>query len=93
VIGPIRQELLSRIKEGAHFDRLRDHLRAFADTELLVDDYEEAAAFYNRGRARAPDRAFRPVPTYGGQQLQREVLGGEKPTSLLPLPSSCRVAV
>src|SRR6185369_4013614 len=52
MIGAIRQELLSGIREHAHFDRLREHLRAFPDTEVLVDDYEEAAAFYNRCRAR-----------------------------------------
>ena len=52
MIGAIRQELLSGIREHAHFDRLREHLRAFPDTEALVDDYEEAAAFYNRCRAR-----------------------------------------
>ena len=52
VIGPIRQELLSGIKERAQFDRLRDHLRAFPDTEITVDDYEEAASISNRCRAK-----------------------------------------
>ncbi|HEX7154151.1 MAG TPA: PIN domain-containing protein [Thermoanaerobaculia bacterium] len=50
IIGPIRQELLSGIKERAQFDRLRDNLRAFSDTEITSADYEEAAAFYNRCR-------------------------------------------
>jgi predicted nucleic acid-binding protein len=50
MIGPIRQELLSGIKEHAHFDRLREHLRAFSDTAITLDDYEEAATFYNRCR-------------------------------------------
>ncbi len=50
MIGPIRQELLSGIKERAQFDRLREHLRAFPDIELMSDDYEEAASFYNRCR-------------------------------------------
>lgn len=50
MIGPIRQELLSGIKERAQFDRLREHLRAFLDTEILPDDYEDAAAFFNRCR-------------------------------------------
>lgn len=49
-VGPIRQELLSGIKERPHFERLRDHLRAFPDTEITSADYEEAAAFYNRCR-------------------------------------------
>lgn len=52
IIGPIRQELLSGLREPAQFDRLRDHLRAFSDTHITVEDYEEAASFYNRCRAR-----------------------------------------
>jgi predicted nucleic acid-binding protein len=52
IIGPIRQELLSGIKDRAQFDWLRDHLRAFSDTEITVADYEEAASFYNRCRAK-----------------------------------------
>ena len=52
MIGPIRQELLSGIKEAAHFERLRDHLNAFPDTEITSADYEEAAAFFNRCRAK-----------------------------------------
>jgi len=50
IIGPIRQELLSGIRERAHFERLRDHLRAFSDTAVTTDDHEEAAAFFNRCR-------------------------------------------
>ena len=52
IIGPIRQELLSGIKEREHFDRLREHLRAFSDTEITKNDYEEAASFCNRCRAK-----------------------------------------
>ena len=52
MIGPIRQELLSGVKERAQFDRLREHLHAFPNTEITTDDYEEAASFYNRCRAR-----------------------------------------
>lgn len=50
IIGPIRQEILCGIKERAQFERLRDHLRAFPDTPLELDDYEEAASFFNRCR-------------------------------------------
>jgi len=50
MIGPIRQEILSGIKERAHFERLRESMRAFIDTEITPQDYEEAAAFYNRCR-------------------------------------------
>lgn len=52
MIGAIRQELLSGIKERAQFDRLREHLRAFPDLEITSDDYEEAASFFNRCRAK-----------------------------------------
>ncbi len=52
LIGPIRQEILSGIKERAQFDRLREHLGAFSDTQITQRDYEEAAAFYNQCRAK-----------------------------------------
>lgn len=52
VIGPVRQELLSGIREPAQFEKLRDNLRAFPEVEIIRDDYEEAAAFYNRCRAK-----------------------------------------
>jgi predicted nucleic acid-binding protein len=51
LIGPVRQELLSGIKERAQFDRLREHLHVFPDTEITSDDYEEAAFFFNHCRA------------------------------------------
>jgi predicted nucleic acid-binding protein len=50
MIGAIRQELLSGIKDRVQFERLRDRLRAFPDLPLSVDDYEEAAAFFNACR-------------------------------------------
>jgi predicted nucleic acid-binding protein len=50
MIGPVRQEILSGIRERAHFDRLREHLRAFSDLAVTVDDYEQAADFFNRCR-------------------------------------------
>lgn len=52
IIGPIRQELLSGIKERAQFERLREHLRAFPDVTVTTEDYEEAAAFFNQCRDR-----------------------------------------
>lgn len=52
MIGPIRQELLSGIKERAQFERLREHLSAFPDTEIVSEDYEEAASYFNRCRAK-----------------------------------------
>jgi len=47
IIGPIRQEILSGIKERTQFDRLRERLRPFLDVEITVADYEEAALFFN----------------------------------------------
>jgi predicted nucleic acid-binding protein len=52
ILGAIRQELLSGIPAEAQFETLREYLGPFPDVELTVDDYEEAAAFFNRCRAR-----------------------------------------
>jgi predicted nucleic acid-binding protein len=43
VIGPIRQELLSGIRNADQFERLRRRFRAFEDEELTTADYELAA--------------------------------------------------
>jgi hypothetical protein len=40
LIGPVRQELLSGIKEPAQFEKLRSALAAFPDEPLTVADYE-----------------------------------------------------
>ena len=50
-IGPIRQEILSGIRDRAAFVRLRDHLRAFADERLDADDFELAAEHFTTCRA------------------------------------------
>ena len=47
MIGPIRQELLSGIKEQAQFDKLRGALAAFRDEAIETPDYAEAARLYN----------------------------------------------
>src|SRR5687768_8146378 len=52
IVGPIRQELLSGVKGAAQFENLRVHMRAFEDVELEADDFELAADFFNRCRAR-----------------------------------------
>ena len=52
LIGPIRQELLSGIRSGKHFDRLREHLADFDDIALSSEDYEQAARFFNSCRAK-----------------------------------------
>lgn len=52
MLGIVRQELLSGIKEKKQFDILRERLRAFPDLELETADYEEAAAAFNQCRER-----------------------------------------
>jgi predicted nucleic acid-binding protein len=51
LIGPVRQEVLSGLREEAHFHRLRHSLRAFPDPAITIEDYELAAEYYNRCRA------------------------------------------
>lgn len=52
LIGPIRQEILSGVKDKKQFDLLRDNLRAFRDIQLTAEDYEDAARFFNTCRAK-----------------------------------------
>lgn len=47
IIGPIRQEVLSGIKEPAQFEKLRRMLGAFSDEPTPTGDYEEAARLFN----------------------------------------------
>ena len=51
VIGAVRQELLSGIRERAQFERVRASLVAFPDEPTLREDHELAAEFYNLCRA------------------------------------------
>jgi predicted nucleic acid-binding protein len=52
LIGPVRQELLSGIRETLQFEAVRNRLRPFPDLPIHEPDYEAAALFYNRCRAR-----------------------------------------
>ena len=52
MIGPIRQELLSGIKEEAQFRKLRAALSAYRDEAIGTRDFEEAARLYNLCRSR-----------------------------------------
>ncbi len=52
MIGPIRQELLSGIKDTAQFERIKVALEAFRDEAIDRADYEEAARLYNLCRAK-----------------------------------------
>ena len=51
IIGPVRQEVLSGIRDVGAFERLRDRLGAFPDEPLTSGDYERAAEFFNVCRA------------------------------------------
>ncbi len=50
MLGIIRQEVLSGIRDQDTFLRIRDTLRAFQDEPLHAADFEEAAAISNRLR-------------------------------------------
>lgn len=52
VLGPIRQELLSGIRDEAQFNKIRDSLRAFREPALEAGDYEDAARMSNQCRRR-----------------------------------------
>lgn len=51
MIGPIRQELLSGVRDAAGFTRLCEHLRAFPDEIIERTDFERAAEHFNACRA------------------------------------------
>jgi predicted nucleic acid-binding protein len=51
MIGSVRQELLSGVRERDHFLRLRKLFRQFGDFPHIIEDYEQAAEFHNRCRA------------------------------------------
>ncbi len=52
IIGCIRQEILSGIREKAQFDRLKNQLAAFPDLIIQTHDYEKAAEFSNIARSK-----------------------------------------
>ena len=52
MIGPIRQESLSGIRESTQFEKIRDALRAFPSQRIDEPIYEMAAALFNRCRSK-----------------------------------------
>jgi predicted nucleic acid-binding protein len=52
IIGPIRQEILSGVRDRVQFARLETHLAAFHDLPLLTEDYVTAANFFNLCRSK-----------------------------------------
>ena len=51
MVGPIRQELLSGIRQEEQVLRLREKLRSFPDLRLETADDEMDAVFFNRCRS------------------------------------------
>lgn len=52
LLGVVRQETLSGLRETAQFERLRKLLQAFPDAPLETEDYEDAARISNICRAK-----------------------------------------
>jgi len=52
LFGPIRQELLSSVRDRPAWERLRRALRPFPDLPAATEDFERAAQYFNRCRER-----------------------------------------
>lgn len=52
IMGPIRQELLSGIRDRTQFEQVRAALRNFPDLALESADFETAAEYYNTCRSK-----------------------------------------
>jgi len=52
LIGIVRQEILSGIRDERDFVQVRERLAAFDDIEIETRDHEDAARFFNRCRTR-----------------------------------------
>ena len=52
IIGPIRQEILSGIRNDSQFTKLRKHLEGFPDLPIFTDDYVKAAKLFNLCRSK-----------------------------------------
>jgi predicted nucleic acid-binding protein len=51
LIGPVRQEILTGIRDTAHFKGLRRDLGSYPDEPLAAEDFESAAEISNTCRA------------------------------------------
>jgi predicted nucleic acid-binding protein len=52
IIGPIRQELLSGVRDQVQFDLLESRLTCFPDLPLQAEDYVTAAKMFNLCRSK-----------------------------------------
>lgn len=53
VIGAVRQEVLSGVRERSQFERMRDLLAEFPDRPVGTTEYVLAAEFFNTCRSRS----------------------------------------
>lgn len=51
LIGPVRQEVLSGVRDPKQARKLQDALRAFSDLPIERVDYETAASYFNTCRS------------------------------------------
>jgi hypothetical protein len=52
MLGPIRQEILSGIRNDSQFKKLQRHLESFPDLPIFTEDYVTAARFFNLCRSK-----------------------------------------
>jgi predicted nucleic acid-binding protein len=52
IIGPVRQEILSGIRDKSQFSKTEQILDPFPDEDVTTGDYVEAARFFNLCRDR-----------------------------------------
>jgi len=52
MLGPIRQEVLSGYSDKSRFKKLNGKLRYFENTQIIDDDYVQAAIFSNTCRSK-----------------------------------------
>jgi len=52
IIGPIRQEILSGVRDQSQFDMVESRLASFPDLPLQSEDYVTAAKFFNVCRSK-----------------------------------------
>jgi len=52
LIGPIRQEILSGIRNEKAFEAIRSQLSDFRYLEITLGDYDRAACFFNQCRSK-----------------------------------------
>ena len=79
MLGPIRQELLSGIREHAQYERLLRRLRDFRDEPLKTEDHEEASRLYNVCRSQGVECGATDILICAvAMQRQWEILSNDK---------------